>query len=389
MQQIVAATATQIGAALAHALGNHQSSQGSETNQLMTNDPPKITNISDSIYLMDTIWPSYQEYVHKGGKKSLWQLYSFDQKKTILELFREPTVLVDGSSAYTIHRDRAYFDAFSNEQFLECMCTEFGFPDVVSAERALKAIKFVAPASTRVNWVNYKTKWDLTLKQTSKNSSLSAKTMVNIFKQGIPDHYFRTCFEQQNHKDWHTAYEWCTIQLSNAKFLEGMNRHTNSHLTEVESKHSSEIEALKKEIAALKGSTPAKAKEAKEAAAKTTEVKQPNAISGNNVNPKWNAENPRDDNPTKEPCKVCKCIHKYADEFCTASKVKGTNTDTPRLSPNELQQRKYDRQELGHFCLSLTNKPTSIADHHETAAANSTAIQASAKPAWKGKKGPA
>jgi hypothetical protein len=54
-----------------------------------------------------------------------------------------------------------------------------------------------------------------------------------------------------------------------------------------------------------------------------------------------------------------------------------------------LQQRKYDRQELGHFCLSLTSKPTSIADHHETAAANSTAIQASAKPAWKGKKGPA
>ena len=110
----------------------------------MTNDPPKITNISDSIYLMDTIWPAYQEYVHKGGKKSLWQLYSADQKKTILELFRDPIILIDGDSAITIHRDQQYFDAFTtNEEFLECLCSEFGFPDVVSAERAFKAIKFV------------------------------------------------------------------------------------------------------------------------------------------------------------------------------------------------------------------------------------------------------
>jgi hypothetical protein len=212
--------------------------------------------------------------------------------------------------------------------------------------------------------------------------------MVNIFKQGIPDHYFRTCFEQQNHKDWHTAYEWCTIQLSNAKFLEGMNRHTTSHLTEVESKHSTEIETLKNEIAALKkGSPPTKSKQIDQSA-KATEGK-PKFESSGNVNPKWNAENPRDDNPTKEPCKVCKGIHKYADEFCTASKIKGTNTDTPRLTPIDLQQRKYDRQELGHFCLSLTNKPVSIADHHEATAASSTAIQASAKPVWKGKKTPA
>jgi hypothetical protein len=390
MQQIVAATAAQIGVALAQALGTHQGSQ-EKTNQLMTNDPPKITNISDSIYLMDTIWPGYQEYVHKGGKKSLWQLYSSDQKKTILELFRDPTIRIDGDSAITIHRDQNYFDAFSNEEFLECLCSEFGFPDVVSAEKAFKAIKFVPPASNRINWVNYKAKWDLTLKQISRNSCLSAKSMVNIFKQGIPDHYFRTCFEQQNHKDWLTAYEWCTFQLTNAKFLEGMNRHTSSHLTEIESKHSTEIEALKKEIAILKGSSQTKTKIDESKPAKQKEVKSASAKfeSQGNVNPKWDPDNPRDDNPTKKPCGTCEGLHKYADEFCTAAKIKGTSKDTPRLSPLDLQQRKYDRQELGHYCITLTNKPVSLADHHESAAASSTAIQASAKQPWKGKKNPA
>jgi hypothetical protein len=385
MQQMVAATATQIGVALAQVLGKHH---GYETNQLMTNDPPKITNISDSIYLMDTIWPAYQEYVHKGGKKSLWQLYSADQKKTILELFRDPIILIDGDSAITIHRDQQYFDAFkTNEEFLGCLCSEFGFPDVVSAERAFKAIKFVPPASNRINWVNYKSKWDLTLKQTSRNSCLSSKSMVNIFKQGIPDHYFRTCFEQQNHKDWLTAYEWCTIQLTNAKFLEGMNRHTSSHLTEVESKHSSEIEALKKEIAALKGTSQTKVKVEESKPAKQKEIKSASAKfeSQGNVNPKWDPDNPRDDNPGKKPCGTCEGLHKYADEFCTSSKIKGTSKDTPRLSPLELQQRKYDRQELGHYCIALTSKPTSIADHHETAAAASATIQATAKVGWKQK----
>jgi hypothetical protein len=317
----------------------------------------------------------------------LWQLYSADQKKTILELFRDPIVLVDGDSATTIHRDREYFDTFTNEQFLECLCSEFGFPDVVSAERAFKAIKFIPPASNRINWVNYKSKWDLTLKQTSRNSRLSSKSMVNIFKQGIPDHYFRTCFEQQNHKDWLAAYEWCTIQLTNSKFLEGMNRHTSSHLTEIESKHSTEIEALKKEIATLKGSSQMKTKFDEQKSTKQREIKSaPTKFeSQGNVNPKWDPEHPRDDNPSKKPCETCQGLHKYADEFCTASKIKGTSKDTPRLSPLDLQQRKYDRQELGHYCVSLTSKPASIADHHETAAAASATIQATAKVAWKQK----
>jgi hypothetical protein len=385
MQQLVSATATQIGVALAQALGGHQG----QPNQLMTNDPPKITNISDSIYLMDVIWPGYQEYVHKGGKTSLWNLYSHDQKKTILELFRDPVVLIDGDSAITIHRDRNYFDRFTNEQFLECLCGELGFPDVVTTERAFKAIKFVAPASARINWVNYKTKWDLTLKQTSKSSRLSSKSMVNIFKQGIPDHYFRTCFEQQNHKDWIAAYEWCMLQLTNSKFLEGMNRHASSHLSEIETKHASEVELLKAQIATLKGSTSTKPKVDDSKSAKPIETKA--TIKGKfesqgNVNPKWDPENPRDDNPSKKLCGTCDGLHKYADEFCTASKKKGTSTDTPRLSPLVLQQRKYDRQELGHYCNTLTAKPASIADHHETAAAASATIQASTKSnGWKSK----
>jgi hypothetical protein len=386
MQHIVTATATQIGAALAQALGGHQN----QPNQLMTNDPPKITNISDSIYLMDIIWPGYQEYVHKGGKTSLWNLYSHDQKKTILELFRDPVIHIDGESAITIHRDRSYFDKFTNEQFLECLCGELGFPDVVTTERAFKAIKFTPPASARINWVNYKTKWDLTLKQTSASSRLSAKSMVNIFKQGIPDHYFRTCFEQQNHKDWIAAYEWCMLQLTNSKFLEGMNRHASSHLSEIETKHASEVESLKAIIATLKGPSPAKAKSDESKSAKPAEsksaVKSKHESQGN-VNPKWDPENPRDDNPLKTKCKICEGLHKYADEFCTASKIKGTTTDTPRLTSLQLQQRKYDRQELGHYCNNLTAKPASITDHHETAAAASATIQASTKSnGWKGKK---
>jgi hypothetical protein len=385
MQQIVSATATQIGAALAQALGGHRG----QPNQLMTNDPPKITNISDSIYLMDVIWPGYQEYVHKGGKTSLWNLYSHDQKKTILELFRDPVVLIDGESAITIHRDRNYFDRFTNEQFLECLCGELGFPDVVTTERAFKAIKFAPPASARINWVNYKTKWDLTLKQTSASSRLSSKSMVNIFKQGIPDHYFRTCFEQQNHKDWLAAYAWCMLQLSNFKFLEGMNRHASSHLSEIETKHASEVELLKAQIATLKGSTSAKPKFDDSKSAKPVETKvtiKGKFESQGNVNPKWDPENPRDDNPSKKLCGTCDGLHKYADEFCTASKKKGTSTDTPRLSPLVLQQRKYDRQELGHYCNALTAKPASIADHHETAAAASATIQASTKSnGWKSK----
>ncbi len=385
MQQIVSATATQIGAALAQALGGHHG----QPNQLMTNDPPKITNISDSIYLMDVIWPGYQEYVHKGGKTSLWNLYSHDQKKTILELFRDPVVLIDGDSAITIHRDRNYFDRFSNEQFLECLCGELGFPDVVTTERAFKAIKFAPPASARINWVNYKTKWDLTLKQTSASSRLSSKSMVNIFKQGIPDHYFRTCFEQQNHKDWLAAYAWCMLQLTNSKFLEGMNRHASSHLSEIETKHASEVESLKAQIATLKGSTSAKTKVEEFKLPKPAESKPATKgkfESQGNVNPKWDPENPRDDNPSKKLCGTCDGLHKYTDEFCTASKKKGTSTDTPRLSPLVLQQRKYDRQELGHYCNTLTAKPASIADHHETAAAASATIQASTKSnGWKSK----
>lgn len=384
MQQIVAATATQIGTALAQALGSHQG----QPNQLMTNDPPKITNIADSAYLMDVIWPGYQEYVHKGGKKSLWNLYSHDQKKTILELFRDPIILIDGDSAITIHRDRNYFDKFTNDQFLECLCAELGFPDVVTTERAFKAIKFMAPASVRINWVNYKSKWDLTLKQITKSSQLSAKSMVNIFKQGIPDHYFRTCFEQQNHKDWLQAYDWCMIQLTNAKFLEGMNRHASSHLSEIETKHASEVELLKAQIATLKGPQPAKAKADDSKQAKSAEPKtaaKNKFESQGNVNPRWDPENPRDDNPSKAKCKICEGLHKYADEFCTASKIKGTTTDTPRLTSLQLQQRKYDRQELGHYCNNLTAKPVSIADHHETAAAASAAIQSSAKKVWQKK----
>jgi hypothetical protein len=141
----------------------------------------------------------------------------------------------------------------------------------------------------------------------------------------------------------------------------------------------------------LKGSP--QAKQAKpdetksEKSAKHAEVKTASAKfeSQGNVNPKWDPENPRDDNPAKIPCGTCEGLHKYADKFCTASKIKGTSKDTPRLTPLDLQQRKYDRQELGHYCNTLTSKPTSIADHHETAAAASATIQASTKAPWKGK----
>jgi hypothetical protein len=241
----------------------------------------------------------------------------------------------------------------------------------------------------------YKTAWDKLLKQMTPISQLSEKTLVKIFKDGIPDAYFKTCFDQQNHRTWMIGYEWCKDQLKDHNFLTGYTRHADKSLAIAEAKHQSEIETLKREVMQLKQSKQSTStpivtppvhldnskKDSKKKSEQPADASKPWEVQGN-VNPKWDPSNPRNDNPQNIPCEICSPgVHKYGSQYCTSSKIKGTKTDTPRLSQLELQTRKFARQELGHYCTSMTLAPklSSIEDHHETAAKHVKIITADVK----------
>ena len=389
-------SAIDIAVAVATAVGNSQQ----KVNNLVTNDPPIISNVEDSNYLMDTIWPAYQKYVHIAGDgphRSLWDLYSPDQKQTMIDNFSDPiTTQINPTTIEILHRNREWFDSLSNEQFLEEMCKELGFQDVMATEIALKAIKFKGTVNQKKNWVNFKAAWTLAVKQMSTRSQLSDKSMSTIFKNSIPDQYWRTNYEQQNHKTWPQGYAWCISKLLDTPFQNGFSRHTESLIKTAETKHHAEIDALKRKVAELESSSTHKStdKQRPDKAKATPIIDTPGTSvpekaawdTQKNVNPLWDPANQRDDNKDKKQCSICSGIHKYKDELCTASKIKGTNTDTPRLSPAELQKRKWARQQLGFYCSTLTNPPTedasapsSIESHHKKAAAVAKAVEAKPK----------
>jgi hypothetical protein len=390
-----APSAIDIAVAVAAAVGNSQQ----KVNNLVTNDPPIISNVEDSNYLMDTIWPAYQKYVHLAGDgphRSLWDLYSPDQKQTMIDNFSDPvTTQINPTTIQTLHRNREWFNNLSNEQFLEEMCKELGFQDVMATETALKAIKFKGTVNQKKNWVNFKASWTLAVKQMSSRSQLSDKSMSIIFKNSIPDQYWRTNYEQQNHKSWLQGYAWCISKLLDTPFQNGFSRHTESLIKTAETKHHAEIDALKRTVAELEASSLHKGADKRPDKAKaippvdipgTTAPTKAAWDTQKNVNPLWDPTNQRDDNKDKKPCSICSGIHKYKDELCTASKIKGTTTDTPRLSPTELQKRKWARQQLGFYCSSLTNPPTedastpsSIESHHQKAAAVAKTVDAKPK----------
>jgi hypothetical protein len=273
------------------------------------------------------------------------------------------------------------------------MCKELGFQDVMATEIALKAIKFKGTVNQKKNWVTFKASWTLAIKQMSTRSQLSDKSMSTIFKNSIPDQYWRTNYEQQNHKSWLHGYAWCVSKLLDTPFQNGFSRHTESLIKTAETKHHAEIDALKKKVAELEASSHKNADKRQEKAKATpqsadTPTTAPTKASWDtqkNVNPLWDPANQRDDNKDKKQCSICKGIHKYKDELCTASKVKGTTTDTPRLSPAELQKRKWTRQQLGFYCSALTNPPAdtspplTIESHHQRATNVAKTVEAMPK----------
>jgi hypothetical protein len=393
-------SAVDIATAMASALGN-------ASHNMTTNDPPKITKIYDSIHLMTVIWPAYQVYEHQAPAtsqcRSLWDLYSHDQKTDVLEFFQEPIIIVEDDSVTTLHRNKNWFDNLSTPDFLTAMCRELGYASCIATEHALKEIKFPGPLSDLQSWVTFKAAWILALKQMSSRSRVSEKNLSTIFKNSLPSNYWKTNYDQQGHRDWLSGYKWCIKQLSNKEFQSGYNIDAEQLLKTAGIKHSSEIEELKKKIALLESAknspfqkkddhtkSEGKHKEKAESTdAKTKSDKSEKSdnkweVQGN-VNPKWDPDNPRDDNPDKKNCSTCTALHKYADELCTAAKVKGTTTDTPRLAPDILQQRKWDKQELGHYCTKLVSNPsissgkTSIEAHHGKAAATAATLGGAAK----------
>jgi hypothetical protein len=388
-------SALDIAVAVASAMGSSQS----KVNNLLTNNPPTITNVEDSNYLMDTIWPAYQTYVHLAGDgpyRSLWDLYSPDQKQIMIDNFSEPiTIQINATTIQTTIRNKAWFDNLSNDEFLDEMCKELGFQDVMATETSLKAIKFKGTVNQKQNWVNFKASWQLALKQMSSRSKLADKSLSTIFKNAIPDQFWRTNYEQHNHKTWLIGYAWCISKLQDVAFQNGFSRHTESLIKSAETKHNIEIDALKKKVAELEATShkgtdskrPDKAKPTPHTDSPATSTPAKAAWdTQRNVNPLWDPVNQRDDNKDRKPCSICNGIHKYKDELCTASKIKGTTTDTPRLSPAELQKRKWSRQQLGFYCSTLTNPPTedasapsSIESHHQKAAAVAKTVDAKPK----------
>jgi hypothetical protein len=389
-------TAVDIASAMATAIGK-------TSHNMTTNDPPKITRILDSIHLMTVIWPAYQVYEHQAGAgkfRSLWDLYSRDQKTDVLEFFQAPIIIIEDETVTTLIRDEKWFDSLPTPEFLVAMCKELGYPSVIATEAALKEIKFPGPLSDLQSWVTFKASWILALKQMSSRSRISDKNLSTIFKNSLPSIYWKANYDQQGHRDWLSGYKWCVLQLSNKEFQSGYNIDAEQLLKSAGAKHSTEIEELKKKIALLESAHSSKKND------KSSEIKQEgkqkpaadhadkaksDKVSDNkwevqgNVNPKWDPNNQRDDNPEKKSCSICNAIHKYADELCTAAKVKGTTTDTPRLDPTVLHQRKWDKQQLGHYCTKLVSNPTlssektSIEAHHGKAAATAATLGGAAK----------
>jgi hypothetical protein len=367
------------------------------SHNMTTNDPPKITKILDSIHLMTVIWPAYQVYEHQAKKdqcRSLWDLYSHDQKTDILEFFQEPIIIIEDDSVTTLHRNENWFNNLSTPDFLTAMCKELGYSSCIATETALKEIKFPGPLSDLQSWVTFKASWILALKQMSSRSRVSEKNLSTIFKSSLPSNYWKTNYDQQDHRDWLSGYKWCVKQLSNKEFQSGYNIDAEQLLKAAGIKHSTEIEDLKKKIALLESAKnpsnqkkddlvkiEGKQKHTEHIDEKTKPIKSDNKsweVQGN-VNPKWDPNNQRDDNPDKKPCSICTAIHKYSDTLCTAAKVKGTTTDTPRLDPAILHQRKWDKQELGHYCTKLVSNPAtseklSIEAHHGKAANTATTL---------------
>jgi hypothetical protein len=372
-------SASEIALAMATAMGK-------SSHNMTTNDPPKITKILDSIHLMTVIWPAYQAYEHQAGKspyRSLWDLYNHDQKVDILEFFQEPVIIIDDDTTTVLHRNETWFDSLSSLEFLTAMCKELGYPSVIIAEAALKAIAFPGPLSDLQSWVTFKAAWTLALKQMSARSRISDKNLSTIFKNSLPSAYWKSNYDQQGHRDWLSGYKWCIKQLSNKEFQSGYNIDAEQMLKSADAKHSAEIEKLKLKIATLESAVPSQSKkdvksDKSEGKSKSAEhVDKPKSdkpweVQGN-VNPKWDPLNQRDDNPEKVPCITCTALHKYSHDLCTAAKVKGTQKDTPRLDPKVLQQRKWDKQELGHYCTKLVSNPAlsatkTIETHHANAA---------------------
>ena len=282
-----------------------------------------------------------------------------------------------------------WFDALSNTEFLAEMCKELGFQDVLDTETSLKAIKFKGTVNSKKNWVTFKTSWSQALKQMSSRSQLAEKSLSNLFKNSIPDQYWRTNYDQQNHKTWLAGYNWCISKLLDVPFQTGFSRHTDSLIKIAEIKHNAEIDLLKKKVADLEAGKSRgadkrpDAPKAKPTAVEDSSASKPAWDTQKNVNPLWDPANQRDDNPEKKKCSICQGIHKYKDELCTASKIKGTDKDTPRLSPPELLKRKWKRQQLGFYCAQLVTQPpedgTSIESHHLKAAATAKTVDAAAK----------
>lgn len=383
-------SASEIAIAMATAMGK-------SSHNMTTNDPPKITKILDSIHLMTVIWPAYQAYEHQAGRtpyRSLWDLYNHDQKVDILEFFQEPVIVIDDDTTTVLHRNEAWFDSLSSLEFLTAMCKELGYPNVIVAESTLKAITFPGPLSDLQSWVTFKAAWTLALKQMSARSRISDKNLSTIFKNSLPSAYWKSNYDQQGHRDWISGYKWCIKQLSNKEFQSGYNIDAEQMLKSADAKHSAEIEKLKLKIATLESavlSHPKKEVKSDKFEGKAKSAEQidkpksdkPWEVQGN-VNPKWDPLNQRDDNPHKIPCITCTALHKYSHELCTAAKVKGTQKDTPRLDPKVLQQRKWDKQELGHYCTKLVPNPTlsavkTIETHHANAADTAATLGGSAK----------
>ncbi len=402
-QDIASVIASAISQTLAHTPSASEiaiamaTAMGKSSHNMTTNDPPKITKILDSIHLMTVIWPAYQAYEHQAGRtpyRSLWDLYNHDQKVDILEFFQEPVIIVDDDNTTVLHRNEEWFDSLSSLEFLTAMCRELGYPSVIIAESALKAITFPGPLSDLQSWVTFKAAWTLALKQMSARSRISDKNLSTIFKNSLPSAYWKSNYDQQGHRDWLSGYKWCVKQLSNKEFQSGYNIDAEQMLKSADAKHSAEIEKLKLKIATLESAVPShQKKEVKsdkvEGKAKSAEqVDKPKSdkpweVQGN-VNPKWDPQNQRDDNPHKIPCVTCTALHKYSHELCTAAKVKGTQKDTPRLDPKVLQQRKWDKQELGHYCTKLVPNPAlpatkTIEIHHANAADTAATLGGSAK----------
>jgi hypothetical protein len=320
--------------------------------------PPPHGNWEDIEYLMNTWLPLYEKYKKSCGTtlrfNTIWEIYTSTQKRRIARFLSKEVVRTEDD-----------LEALTNDVFIQVMCAQKGHSTTALTEIALRKITFKGTLTERANWVNHEASWEECIAQCSANGAITAKRLVVIYRESIPDTFFQTTMSQVRFDTWNAAHDHMLKQIDNRDFLipwhEDMMKRSKP-----------KPDAPKDG----KAQDPAKAGDQRKHESRDGHFSRDSPFDPmsfklgkhTNVNPNFKKDFTL--NPEKKACTRCNLEHRWTPEMCTNNKNKDGNVLTD-LSSAQITERTEKRWMAGFFFSTAFRPSPSV---QQAASAAATAV---------------